>query len=174
MLCVLLRAKFDRVGAHEAVGGANLRVKNHSYLAYRILSALMVVLLYLVGAGLLVGFLRGTLIPGSDGSTQALTNYWGFYMMGFAGAELWAWGACLLSAVIAPSTARTVGTATAFGLVVNAIFRLIAWFSGEYAEVHNLPRIEAAVMLVLALGFIWLRPPRMEASEVAGRERSAA
>jgi hypothetical protein len=151
-------------------------VKEYRTLSYRILSGVVAVLLFLIGGALLRGFVVGTIMPGSRaGSAPVMTNYWGFYMMGFAGAALWAWGACLVSAVIAPAIARTVGTATAFGLVVNAIFRLIAWFSGEYAEVHNLPRIEAAIMLLLALGFIWLRPPRRPESErAAGQERSAA
>ncbi len=150
-------------------------MSNRSYVYYRVLSGLMVALCFVIGAALLRGFLVGTVVPGTNESaTAALTNYWGFYMMGFAGAALWAWGACLVSAVIAPATARAVGTATAFGLVVNAIFRLIAWFSGEYAEVHNLPRIEAAIMLLLALGFIWLRPPRPLAEAPGEHQRSAA
>ena len=117
-------------------------MRNHRNLGYRVLSGLTVALLFLIGAALLRGFLLGTVMPGSPAELGPVqTNYWGFYMMGFAGGALWAWGACLVSAVIAPASARTVGTATAFGLVVNAIFRLLAWFSGEYAEVHNLPRI---------------------------------
>jgi hypothetical protein len=151
-------------------------MKNHRNLGYRMLSGLTVALLFLIGAALLRGFLLGTVMPGSRAELGPVqTDYWGFYMMGFTGAALWAWGACLVSAVIAPASARTVGTATAFGLVVNAIFRLIAWFSGEYAEVHNLPRIEAAIMLLLALGFIWLRPPRIAETGLAtAQERSVA
>jgi len=151
-------------------------MKNHRNLGYRMLSGLTVALLFLIGTALLRGFLVGTVIPGSRAELGPVqTNYWGFYMMGFAGAALWAWGACLVWAVIAPTSARTVGTATAFGLVVNAIFRLIAWFSGEYAEVHNLPRIEGAIMLLLALGFIWLRPPRITETGLAtAQERSVA
>ena len=151
-------------------------MKNYRNLGYRMLAGLTVALLFLIGAALLRGFLLGTVMPGSPAELGPVqTHYWGFYMMGFAGAALWAWGACLVSAVIAPARARTVGTATAFGLVMNAIFRLIAWFSGEYAEVHNLPRIEAAIMLLLALGFIWLRPPRIaEVGLAAAQERSVA
>jgi len=149
-------------------------VNGKRYISYRILSGVMLALLFVIGTVLLRGFVAGTIMPGSvEGPTPFQTDYWGFYMMGFAGAVLWAWGACLVSAVVAPATARAVGTATAFGLVVNAIFRLIAWFSGEYAEIHNLPRIEAAIMLLLALGFIWLRPPPLERVK-AVQERSAA
>ena len=145
------------------------------YLSYRALSGMMVALCFVIGAALLRGFLVGTMMPGTNESAApALTNYWGFYMMGFAGAVLWAWGACLVSAVTAPATARAIGTATAFGLVVNAMFRLVAWFSGEYAEVGNLPRIEGAIMLLLALGFIWLRPPRALAEAHDLQQRSAA
>lgn len=134
---------------------------------YRALALLTMLLCFTVGVVLLRLFVVYLLFPLAMrlGPPPIDTNYWGLYMAGFAGALLLAWGACLVAAVRAPETARTVGTATAFGLVVNGVFRMVAWFSGEYAEVGNLPRVEAAAMLFLALGFVWLRPPRT----VAGR-----
>lgn len=136
-------------------------MSEHRYLAYRLLSGSVMLLCLLIGAVLLGGFVANVLLPLSmqPKAQPVATNYWGYYMMGFAGALLFVWGACLLSAVRAPALARGVGTATAFGLVLNALFRMLVWFSGEYAEVGNLPRVEATIMLVLAIGFIWLRPP---------------
>lgn len=58
-----------------------------------------------------------------------------------------------------PRSGRGIGTASAVGLVLNAVFRMLVWFSGEYAEVGILPRAESMVMLLLALGLIWLRAP---------------
>lgn len=131
--------------------------------AFRLLAALTMILCFLIGGALLFGFFTNVLLPLSmqPASLPIATDYWGFYMMGFAGTLLITWGACLLAAVRAPAASRGIGTATAVGLVVNAVFRMLAWFSGEYAEVGNLPRVESAVMLLLALGFIWARPPRM-------------
>lgn len=133
--------------------------------AFRLLAALTMILCFLIGGVLLFGFFSNVLLPLSMQllSLPISTDYWGFYMMGFAGTLLITWGACLLAAVRAPAVSRGIGTATAVGLVVNAVFRMLAWFSGEYAEVGNLPRAEAAIMLLLALGFIWLRPPRQVA-----------
>jgi hypothetical protein len=134
-----------------------------AHVAFRLLAALTMILCFLIGGALFFGFFTNVLLPLSmhPMSLPISTDYWGFYMMGFAGTLLITWGACLLSAVRAPALSRGIGTATAVGLAVNAVFRMLAWFSGEYAEVGNLPRAEAAVMLLLALGFIWLRPPRM-------------
>jgi hypothetical protein len=59
-----------------------------------------------------------------------------------------------------------VGTASALGLVLAAIQRMVAWLMGDYALLGELPRIEAALCLLLALGFVWLRP----APAASGRE----
>jgi hypothetical protein len=158
------------------VGPRGSRVKGHNNLGFRLISGLLMTLCFLIGAGLLWSFLANTMMPSAMAPRASIsTNYWGLYMMGFAGAVLFAWGACLFTAVFRPALARGIGTATAFGLVINAIFRLIAWFSGEFAEVGNLPRVEAAIMLLLALGFIWLRPETVPTPETAqSGERRAA
>lgn len=131
------------------------------YAGYRLLSAGVMLLCFLIGGVLLVTFLVNVLVPAGMQPTFPTfrTDYWGYYMTGFAGTLLITWGGCLLAAVRRPAWTRGIGTASAVGLVLNAVFRMLAWFSGEYAEVGNLPRIEAAVMLLLALAFIWLRPP---------------
>jgi hypothetical protein len=138
------------------------------YWGYRILSIVLIVPLLFIGAALLYGFLANTIVPSAmaHGAPAIPTDYWGLYMMGFAGALLFTWGACLFSAVLNPAVARGVGIATAFGLILNAIFRMIAWFSGEYAEIGNTPRVEAAIMLLLAIGFIWLRPSRIAPQQI--------
>ena len=52
-----------------------------------------------------------------------------------------------------------MGTATAVALVMMAIYRILAWFVGDYyVWLGELPRAEAILFLVLALGFVWLRP----------------
>ncbi len=53
---------------------------------------------------------------------------------------------------------RAVGTATAVGLVLTALFRMLFWFLGDLAWVGDVLRVEAAVLLLLALAFVWLRP----------------
>ena len=117
-----------------------------------------------LGVILLHAFIASTIMPSAAIHVRPMivTDYWGYYMTGFAGALLIAWAACLFSALLRPALSRGVGTATAFGLAVNAIFRMIAWFSGEYAEIGNVPRVEAAILLLLAIAFIWLRPPQVK------------
>jgi hypothetical protein len=144
-------------------------------IAYRVLSAAVMILCFAIGGILFVSFFINILVPASmQPRVQAFPmNYWGYYMTGFAGTLLITWGACLTAAVRTPAAAHGVGTATAVGLVFNAVFRMLAWFSGEFAEVGNVPRIEAAIMLLLALGFIWLRPPALQAGWAnQGRDRS--
>ena len=84
----------------------------------------------------------------------------GAYIAGFAGTCLVAWGGALIGAARRPSVGRSVGTATAVSLVLAAVQRLAAWVVGDYAGLGDLPRIEAAVFLLLALAFVWLRPAR--------------
>jgi hypothetical protein len=69
----------------------------------------------------------------------------------------------LFAAARHPESARGIGTATAVGLVLAAVCRMAAWIVGDYYVFPGeLLRAEAAAMLVLALAFIWLRPPPVE------------
>jgi hypothetical protein len=88
------------------------------------------------------------------------TNYWGYYVLGFAGSALVAWGGCLLAAARAPEHSSGIGVATASGLIVGTIVRLLAWYSGEYRLAGAQLQLESAVLVLLALAFVWLRPPR--------------
>ncbi|MEZ4279901.1 MAG: hypothetical protein R3F21_09855 [Myxococcota bacterium] len=55
------------------------------------------------------------------------------------------------------STSRTVGTATAFVLVLMAVVRMVAWAIGDYATWLGEVPAEAALLIVV-LALVWLRP----------------
>ena len=124
---------------------------------YRFLCGLLGGVFVLVGLTAVAGFFAYHM-PGSDPAIP--TGPVGFYFIAFSGCALVAWGGCLFAATRRPENARGIGTATAFGLVLAAVCRMAAWLVGDY---HVFPgellRAEAAAMLVLAMAFIWLRPP---------------
>lgn len=81
------------------------------------------------------------------------------YFAAFAGCALLGWGGALLAVRRDPGGGRAVAIATASALVAMALYRMVAWIVGDYyAWLGELPRIEAALFLVLALAFVWLRP----------------
>jgi len=83
----------------------------------------------------------------------------GYYFVAFTGCALMGWGGGLIGAARAPESSRTVSTITAWVFCFMAVVRMTAWFVGDYAVwLGNLPRIEAGVLLVLALALVWLRP----------------
>lgn len=83
------------------------------------------------------------------------------YFAGTAGCALIAWGGALASGSLRGDLARSLGTATAVALVLLAAMRMVAWLMGDYyAAFGELPRAEAAALLLLALAFVWLRPKR--------------
>ena len=91
----------------------------------------------------------------------------GIYFVAFTGCASIGWGGALLGAFRRPESGRTVGTATALALVMSAIYRMLGWLVGDYyAWAGELLRVEAAIFLLLALAFLWLRPPPV-AREVA-------
>jgi hypothetical protein len=106
------------------------------HLAYRVVAAVTACFLFLFGFVFLCGFIDRALF-------QVLahplfdTDPWGYYILGVAGSALIVWS-------------------------VGAILRLLAWYSGEYREIGDQLRLESGTFLVLALAFIWLRPPRIE------------
>jgi hypothetical protein len=111
----------------------------------------------LIGVALFVGFFRFH-APGGEGFPMFPMGPNGHYFAAFAGCALVAWGGCLIGAARRPGEARSVGTATALGLVLSGAYRMLAWVVGDYAQLGALPRLEAAVMLALALALLWLRP----------------
>ncbi len=124
---------------------------------YRILCGALGALMAVVGVIFFVTFF-GYQQPGSTPSLK--TGPVGHYFVAFTGCALIGWAGGLLGAARHPATSRTVGTLTAFALVLSALYRMVAWVIGDYYVVlGELPRFEAALFLLLALGFVWLRPP---------------
>ncbi len=83
----------------------------------------------------------------------------GFYFVAFAGCALVGWGGSLLATARRPAAGRSIGSVTAFALVLMALYRLAAWVVGDYyAFAGEVLRVEAALFLLLALAFLWLRP----------------
>jgi len=131
------------------------------HLAYRALAAVTAFFFFLFGFVFICGFIDRALFqvfarPLFD------TDPWGYYMLGVAGSVLVVWGVALASTARTPEANPGVATATTVGLILGALLRLLAWYSGEYRLAADQLRLESAVFLVLALGFIWLRPPRAE------------
>lgn len=133
--------------------------------AYRWLAASIGALMVAGGLAFFFTFFRYQ----TPGSTPAIpTGPVGHYFVAFAGCALVGWGGSLLGAARDPASGRAVGTATAFALVLSAVYRMAGWVIGDYyVWLGDLPRVEAAILLVLALCFIWLRPPRVADPEVA-------
>jgi len=130
------------------------------HLAYRALAAVTACSFFLFGFVFVCGFIDRALFqvlarPLFD------TDFWGYYILGVAGSALIVWAVALFAAVRAPTLHPGVATATTVGLVLGATLRLLAWYSGEYRPAGDQLRLEAGVFLVLALGFVWLRPPRV-------------
>ncbi|MEB2285584.1 MAG: hypothetical protein B6D46_14210 [Polyangiaceae bacterium UTPRO1] len=130
------------------------------HLAYRALAAVTACSLFLFGFVFVCGFIDRALFQVLARPLFA-TDFWGYYILGVAGSALIVWAAALFAAVRAPTLHPGVATATTVGLILGAILRLLAWYSGEYRQAGDQLRLETAVLLVLALGFIWLRPPRL-------------
>jgi hypothetical protein len=130
-------------------------------IAYRTLSAAVGLALALLGLVLFASFFAYQR-PGSEAPLPA-GGPTAHYFAATAGCALLAWGGALLAGGIRGEVSRSLGTSSAVSLVLLALMRTVAWFSGDfYAENGDLPRIEAAVFLLAALGFVWLRPRRNE------------
>ncbi len=130
--------------------------------AYRFLSGSLGIAFLLFGSMLTLSFF-GYQRPGSTPNIP--TGPVGYYFVAFTGCALMGWGGGLLGAARRPEHSRTVGTVTALVFVLMAVVRMMAWVVGDYyVWLAELPRIEAAVLLLLALAFVWLRPLAVEAS----------
>jgi hypothetical protein len=130
--------------------------------AYRVLSGSLGVAFLIFGLALTFGFFRYQ----TPGSIPAIpTGPVGHYFVAFTGCALVAWGGGLLGVARRPLANRTLGTATAFALVLMAVVRMAAWVIGDYYTwLGELPRAEAGFFLLLALAFVWLRPSVGEAA----------
>lgn len=125
---------------------------------YRILCGGLGGLFVLAGCVLFLAFFRASL-PGGGLPGPIPVGPGGVYFVAFTGCALVGWGGGLLGAARRPETGRTLGTLTAFALVLMAVYRIFAWLIGDYAYLGNVLRGEAVLFLVLALAFVWLRPP---------------
>lgn len=132
--------------------------------AYTALSGVVGALMVALGVLLFLGFL-GSHAPGATGGLPIGPN--GYYFVAFTACCLIAWGGCLLGQLRSGQATSSVATATALGLFLSAVYRMIVWFVGDYhAWPGNLvPRVEAGLFLLLALAFLWLRPERLRAKE---------
>ena len=131
--------------------------------SYRILCGVSGALFVLGGFVLFLGFFQFH-APGSEAADVLPVGPNGAYFMAMSGCALIAWGGCLLGTVRRPEEATWVATYTAFALVLMALYRILAWVVGDYSALGNALRVEAAVFLSMALGFLWLRPARKTAT----------
>jgi hypothetical protein len=92
----------------------------------------------------------------------------GYYFVAFTGCAMIGWGGGLMGAARAPEASRTVTTVTAWVFVLMAVVRMAAWLVGDYATwLGDMPRLEAYVLLALALALVWLRPRSGEHSSAS-------
>jgi hypothetical protein len=129
-------------------------------IAYRTLSGILGVAFAAYGL-LLFGAFFAYQRPGSEAPLPG--GPFAHYFAATAGCALVAWGGALAAGALRGELARSLGTATAFALVLLALMRMLAWFSGDYyAVAGDLPRTEAALFLLIALALVWLRPRKHE------------
>ena len=139
---------------------SNSQADLHMLTAYRALAGIVGTAFAAVGLAFFAGFFAYQR-PGSEAPLPG--GPYSHYFAGTAGCALIAWGGALAAGAIRGELSRSLGTASALALVLLALMRIVAWFSGDYYTVSgNLPRAEAAVFLLAALGFVWLRPRKNE------------
>jgi hypothetical protein len=109
-----------------------------------------------------LGFVAAFFLYQRPGSVPLIpTGPIGHYFVAFTGCALLGWGSAMIGAAREPasSTSRTVGTATAFVLVLMALVRMVAWTIGDYTSwLGDVPRKEATALIGVALALVWLRP----------------
>ena len=128
----------------------------NSLTAYRWLAGIFGGLLLLSGLVLTASFF-GYQQPNTPPDIP--TGPVGYYFIAFAGCALVGWGGGLIGAARNPETNRAMTTATISALILMSVVRMTAWVIGDYyVWLGELPRVEAALFLLIALAFVWLRP----------------
>ena len=123
---------------------------------FRGLAALVGVLFVGAGLALFLAFFAYQR-PGSEPALPM--GPLGHYFAAFTGCALVGWGGSLLAGARDLATGRRLAPVTAFALVLMALYRMVGWFMGDYyAWAGEMLRYEAALFLLLALAFVWLRP----------------
>lgn len=142
---------------------------------YRLLMGSLAVAFLVFGVGMVVSFFlyqRPSSVPAIP------TGPVGHYFVAFTGCALIGWAGGLVGAARDPLASRSVGTVTAFVLVLMALIRMIAWVLGDYGSwLGDTPRHEATGFLLTALALVWLRPTVAESVEgeaAAGKAAEAA
>jgi len=126
--------------------------------SYSLLCRTCGVLLLLGGVGFVLSSFRA-LAPGAESVTPFPMGPNGLYFFAFTGCALVGWGGALFAAP-AGAAGRRLGTTTALALALMALYRMAVWVMGDVWWLGELPRIEAALFLLIALAFVWLRPAR--------------
>jgi hypothetical protein len=128
-----------------------------STVAFRAVAAATGLLFVASGVALFVAFFAYQR-PGSEPPLPM--GPLGHYFAAFAGCALVGWGGALLAGARDLATGRALAPVTALALAGMALYRMLGWFMGDYhALFGDLLRAEAALFLLLALAFVWLRPP---------------
>jgi hypothetical protein len=123
---------------------------------YRLLMGSLGIAFFLFGAALVAAFF---LYQRPNSVPIIPTGPVGHYFVAFTGCALLAWSGGLVGAARNPLSSRTIGTMTAFVLMLMALIRMVAWTIGDYYEwLGELPRTEATAFLLTALALVWLRP----------------
>ncbi len=123
---------------------------------YRLLMGTLGIAFFVFGVAMVASFFlyqRPNSIP------LVPTGPVGHYFVAFTGCALLAWSGGLVGAAREPLSSRSIGTMTAFVLILMSIVRMVAWIIGDYYSwLGDLPRTEASAFLLTALALIWLRP----------------
>jgi hypothetical protein len=123
---------------------------------YRLLMGTLGIAFFLFGAAMVAAFF---LYQRPNSVPLVPTGPVGHYFVAFTGCGLLAWSGGLIGAAREPLSSRSIGTMTAFVLILMAVLRMVAWTIGDYyVWLGDLPRTEASAFLVTAFALIWLRP----------------
>ena len=100
-------------------------------LAYRILCGAVGGLLLLIGVTTFASFF-GYHMPGGSSPEPFRLGPDGAYFMAFTGCGMVVWGGCLLACVRRPQAAPFIASVSSLGLVMMALYRIVAWVVGDY------------------------------------------